>query len=65
MSAATLDAPITSRPDTDGEVCHLVCDCDEDTARCGMDVSDHQWMPDSTIDCVVCVDLPPCGSCGY
>ena len=45
MSTSTLDAPTTTPPDADDEICHLVCDCDENTARCGMDVTDHPWTP--------------------
>lgn len=64
MSTSILDAPTIAPPNAEDEICHLVCDCDENTARCGMDVTDHPWTPLDVNDCVVCDDLPPCEVCG-
>lgn len=47
------------------EMSHIVC-CDDDTAICGIDVSDAVWRPDEEdADCVVCIELEelPCPNC--
>ncbi|MFJ2004761.1 hypothetical protein [Streptomyces chartreusis] len=63
-------APEPAQPATDHgqDLDHVVC-CDEDTALCGVDVSDAVWgagLPDLTVMCVVCRDLAvkPCQRCG-
>lgn len=71
---ATSTEPLPVDTDTgDGEdgLSHCYCECDEDIALCGTDVSGHAF--DDAIDsedllCVVCVELEfktcsRCGSC--
>lgn len=59
-----LETTTTSAPDIN----HLVC-CDEDLARCGLDVTDEPWNDDPADRCVVCLDLAgtSCGDpdCGW
>ncbi|MEI5520704.1 hypothetical protein WB388_08825 [Streptomyces brasiliscabiei] len=55
--------------DGDDDLSHGVCDCDEDTALCGTDVTGVPWAADGqepVNPCVVCVDLAeqPCPRCG-
>ncbi|WP_155054548.1 hypothetical protein [Streptomyces blattellae] len=51
------------------DLSHAVCDCDEDTALCGTDVTGVPWATDGEeppSPCVVCLDLAdqPCPRCG-
>lgn len=48
-------------------ITHWVCDCDPDTALCGVDVAGEEWMgDDEDVTCVVCLDLEDvdCPRCG-
>jgi hypothetical protein len=48
-------------------ITHWVCNCDPDTALCGVDVAGEDWMGDDEVPtCVVCNDLmdPDCPRCG-
>jgi hypothetical protein len=51
----------------DSDIVHFVCNCDEDTALCGIDVSEADETDSLEDTCVVCVDLNefPCPRCGY
>ena len=58
-------APATTGPGDDLD--HVVCDCDDDTALCGADVSAHPWgAGDPVLPCVVCLGLVDlaCPRCG-
>lgn len=65
---------LDTRPDLRGttedsdELAHLVCCCDDDTAMCGLDVTDEPWCVADDQECVVCRDLwpddTPCPRCG-
>lgn len=63
---ATLDQPTGTEQ---SDLCHLCCYCDEDTALCGLDITDHLWVQawENPDICVVCYDLAriPCGGCGF
>ena len=68
MSAEVLEQPV---PQTagDGEVSHLVCDCDPDKSVCGLDMTGEPWMADgsSATWCPLCcagVEDEPCPKCG-
>lgn len=53
--------------DNEPDIMHLVCDCNDDIALCGTDVSGEPWNHDSDPDlCVVCADLDvlDCQRCG-
>lgn len=62
---------LAEKTDPGDELYHVVCQCDEDTALCGLDVSDIPYtvdfIPEDDIVCVVCEDLAqrPCERCGY
>lgn len=68
---ATATEPDTWREsDTYDDIVHLYCECDPDTALCGLDISDMREATEANDDmCVVCWDLfdpapPGCGKCG-
>ncbi|CBG73096.1 hypothetical protein SCAB_60771 [Streptomyces scabiei 87.22] len=61
--------PATTTNGHGDDLSHGVCDCDEDTALCGTDVTGVPWATkDDESDnlCIVCVDLVelPCPRCG-
>jgi hypothetical protein len=63
----TLVKPQDTETDTP-ELFHYVCDCDVNTALCGLDVTDAQMKDEGDdIVCVVCYDLVnlPCKTCGW
>ena len=64
MTAALLSTETGNGAGTD-DLDHIVCDCDEDRALCGLDVSTSPWS-DGGLDCVVCAELDdlPCERCG-
>lgn len=51
----------------DTDLIHSVCECDENVALCGLDMTGHDWLPEGTTTCVVCYDLDelPCSRCGH
>ena len=66
MSVETLPAPAVEQTDR-SDIDHYVCECDPDTALCGFDVSEQDWLPPEPTpnDCVVCLDLlGQCPRCG-
>lgn len=44
---------------------HMVCECNEDVALCGKDLTGRPFA-DGSVECVVCADLDrqPCPLCG-
>lgn len=52
----------------DDDLGHIFCDCDENRALCGADVTDCPVVEDrdDSLLCVVCADLEdvPCERCG-
>lgn len=54
MSTTTLPKP-TGTGSLD-DLHHIVC-CDQDTAMCGLDVSDHPWEPTAPNPCLWCAHI--------
>lgn len=67
---AVISAPVVDRVDHDDELSHVLCECNDRLALCGLDVSDHHACPDDgscgCAPCIVCEDLidAPCRLCG-
>lgn len=51
---------------SDDDLDHTVCDCDENIALCGRDVTEEPWVEDGPNPCVVCRELNDlaCERCG-
>lgn len=74
MNTELDDRPKTADTDTGDDAVHLVCaNCDPDTALCGCDVSDRDFLPEdlngmaTPDDCVLCEvvdDTLGCPRCG-
>lgn len=61
---------VTGRPvevDDDPDVGHYVCDCDQDIALCGWDVTNEPWVTEESEipTCPMCLDMlsGPCPRC--
>jgi hypothetical protein len=66
MTTLTEQELTTGSIDTDDEdIHHLVCECNENKAICGSDVSGWEWGENGA-ECIVCMDLLyiPCPNCG-
>ena len=62
---AVMDGRIGGDPGDD--LIHLFCPCDEDVARCGLDLSNLPYAGDDEDgDCPLCIlaDEDPCPRCG-
>lgn len=68
MTTTTAPSPvIVSATATESDLSHTVCECDENAALCGLDVTEFPWDDDEdSPECVVCEDLDdqPCERCG-
>lgn len=56
MAESTLTAPQPSTTHTD-DLTHVVCDCDTNTALCGIDVTNAEWGATTDMFCVVCLEI--------
>jgi hypothetical protein len=54
----TITAPVSEpvkKDDDDDQICHWICECNENIALCGLDVSGLPWdMNNEDEDCVLC-----------
>lgn len=54
MAELALTQPVERATADDDELTHTVCVCDTNTALCGADVSNTDWVDVSDDDCIVC-----------
>ena len=69
MQTETDVKPSSTDGTSDEELDHLYCECSEDIALCGTDLSEAEelsFLLNGAVDCIVCMDLVefPCSRCG-
>lgn len=67
MQTETNVKPSSSDFDFEEDLVHFYCECDENTALCGTDITDDpKDSEEEEVNCVVCIDLVefPCPRCG-